>query len=378
MLFLEEELIVRAGNIFRFTHMSVFVTSIGVGVLGLSIAMGPAAYAQEFEDPPTVGVPDFDVPVADIPTADIPLDNIPTDPLPEIEVPEQEVPEQDPPVQESPEEDVPQEEAPEEEVPQEDVPAEETPQHEGDECVRSNCDPEEEAPEEQPQPEVDDCEVAMCGPEDEAPEQEEPAVEEPEREDPPTDARETAETDRDDPKANVFPPKKPKAIKSDRSNAGGQPSRRADPGIASSVSKTIGNAAVFCDQLIDERYQVDCVGERLLAAARQLPQTADYAEARAILTEAGQKIRALARANRAPNVPVGRARGKINNTEVRTRPLVPVKRESIKAVSRQAANILQEAETKLLRAAAASDRRLIAYAQIAKAVGSNKKLLRSA
>ena len=47
-------------------------------------------------------------------------------------------------------------------------------------------------------------------------------------------------------------------------------------------------------------------------------------------------------------------------------------------VNQQAAAILEEAETKLLRSAAASDRRLIAYAQMAKAVGSNKTLLRSA
>lgn len=285
----------RAGSIFRFSHMSVFVTCIGVGVLGLGLMASPAAYAQTLED--------------------LPRDDVPTEEFPE-------------------EEDLPQDEVPEEEVPEEEVPEEEVPEEEYEE------------------------------------EYEEPRME----------PRAPAENlrDVDDPKDNIFPPKKKRIVRSDRESAGPQTSRRADPAISTSVSKSIGDSAAFCDQLIDERYKIDCVGERLLAAARQLPQTEDYAEARAILIDAGEKIRALAKANQAPNAPVGPAVGKINNTQVRTRPLVPVKRERIKPVAQQAAAILQEAETKLLRAAAASDRRLIAYAQIAKAVGSNKKLLRSA
>ena len=73
-----------------------------------------------------------------------------------------------------------------------------------------------------------------------------------------------------------------------------------------------------------------------------------------------------------------RATGKLGGKTVRTRPLTAVRKERVKEVNRKAAAIMEEAETKLLRSAQASDRRLIAYAKIAKAVGSNKKLLRSA
>lgn len=296
----------RAGDIFKFAHMSVFVTSISVGVVGLSIMTVPAAYAQVVEEFPS-----------------------------DEEIPGQEIPEEEMPEEEVPEEEVPEEEMPEEEIPEEEMPEEEM--------------PEEEVPEE-------------------------------EFEEPQMDPREAAENvrDVDHPEENLLPPKKKLVVKSDRSTAGGSNPGRADPAISSSVAASITGSGAFCDQLIDERYKIDCMGERLLAAARAMPATPDYQEARQILIEAGEKIRALARANQAPAAPVARAVGKINNTTVRTRPLVPVAREKVRSASLQAANILQEAETKLLRAAEASDRRLIAYAQIAKAVGSNKKLLRSA
>jgi hypothetical protein len=123
---------------------------------------------------------------------------------------------------------------------------------------------------------------------------------------------------------------------------------------------------------------VDCIGERLLRIARSLPKTSEYDEAREILIEAAKELRALATANQAPRAPRIHAVGRVGKAVVRTRPLTPVRRDTVPRVKREAADILQEAETKLLRAAQASDRRLIAYAQIARAVGSNKRLLRSA
>lgn len=292
----------RAGNIFKFAHMSVFVTSIGVGVFGAAIVTGSAAIAQF---------------VVEFPGDDAPEE------FPEVETPEEETPEE-----EAPEEEMPQEEAPEEEMPQEEAPEEEA--------------PEEETPEED-------------SPQEEIPQEDRPRAEAP-----------------GEPSRNAV-----QAIKS-------QTARFVSPPVTASISRDIEAAAEFCDRIIDERrkgderYLVDCIGERLLAIARAMPRTGEYAQAREILMEAGEELRALARANKSPTAPVGRARGTVGNKVVRTRPLTPVRRESVPAVKRAAAAILQEAETKLLRSAAASDRRLIAYAQIAKAVGSNKKLLRSA
>ena len=177
---------------------------------------------------------------------------------------------------------------------------------------------------------------------------------------------------------NFIPTKKPRLFKPDREVFGIPPSSRVTPPTTSSISEAILDSSEFCGTIKDKRYRPDCVAERLIAVARSMPQTGEYAQAREILMEAGLEIRALVQANKEPDAPVGRATGRLGNSQVRTRPLVPVKAQSLRQVNRQAANILQEAETKLLRAAEASDRRLIAYAQIAQAVGSNKTLLRSA
>ena len=278
VLFLEQELIVRAGDIFKFAHMSVFVASISLGVFGLSIVAGTAVQAQGIDEP--------DEPLGDPPA--------------------------DPPV---------------------------TPPEEPREP------PEEPGEEQQPDPE------------------------------------DIVDNPRDigQPRESIFPLKDRIVIKSDRDAFDIPNSIAPNPRTTTAISDAIINSEGFCNGLMDERYKPDCIAERLLAVARAMPRTGEYAEAREILTDAAQEIRALVRANVAPDAPpVSRAVGKLGDVNVRTRPLLPVKRESLRQVNQRAANILQEAETKLLRAAEASDRRLIAYAQIAQAVGSNKRLLRSA
>jgi hypothetical protein len=55
-----------------------------------------------------------------------------------------------------------------------------------------------------------------------------------------------------------------------------------------------------------------------------------------------------------------------------------VKAEVVQQLNLEASNILEEAETKLLRSASSDAKRAIHYQRIAAAVGSNKVLLRSA
>ena len=68
----------------------------------------------------------------------------------------------------------------------------------------------------------------------------------------------------------------------------------------------------------------------------------------------------------------------ISNLFVTTPPITPVKPETIVPLRQAAANVLEEAETKLLRSASSDAKRAIHYQKIAAAVGSNKVLLRSA
>ena len=97
-----------------------------------------------------------------------------------------------------------------------------------------------------------------------------------------------------------------------------------------------------------------------------------------VIAGAARDIRALVRANRARGTVKRRVRGRVNGRRVESKPLTAVRKDKVAQVKAQAAVILQEAETKLLRSAQGSDRRSVAYAEMAQAVGSNKILLRSA
>jgi hypothetical protein len=57
--------------------------------------------------------------------------------------------------------------------------------------------------------------------------------------------------------------------------------------------------------------------------------------------------------------------------------LTPIKTEAVSSTGVQAAEILEEAQTLLLRSTSNSDRRKVHYAQMAQAVGSETILLRS-
>lgn len=145
-----------------------------------------------------------------------------------------------------------------------------------------------------------------------------------------------------------------------------------------SVTDALQDSYAFCARIERQEYLADCIGDQLEEVATAIPDWGDYAEAKDILLETSSKLRRLARTNASPSRPPIRAQGTVKGKQIRTGPLTPVREDRVETVKQQAAAILEEAETKLLRSAQASDRRLIAYAQMAKAVGSNKTLLRSA
>jgi hypothetical protein len=143
------------------------------------------------------------------------------------------------------------------------------------------------------------------------------------------------------------------------------------------VTRSIEGVYAFCLSVGQQEYLVDCLGAGLADLADELPNTGDYAEAKVILENAAVKLRALAQANASPTLPKARLSGTINNTPVRTKRLTPVKTEAVSSTAVQAAAILEEAETLLLRSTSNSDRRKVHYAQMAQAIGSQKILLRS-
>lgn len=135
-------------------------------------------------------------------------------------------------------------------------------------------------------------------------------------------------------------------------------------------------ARQFCGDIAIE-YRVDCLSERLGVIAAEIPQDSDYEEVQDALRSASNELRALARSQRDRDLPSGRASRSGASPVVTTRPLTPVKSQSLDQVNTQAQAILQETENVLLRSAGNSQEKLAQYQQIASAVGSNKVLLRS-
>jgi hypothetical protein len=136
-------------------------------------------------------------------------------------------------------------------------------------------------------------------------------------------------------------------------------------------------ARKFCAELEDTAYKVDCLAERFGALAKSLPDGSNYSDVQAALKSTSDKMANLARKNRDPARPRGKA-ARPESSETTTRPLTPVSPAAAEQVNRQAVAILDETITTLLRSAEGSASKAAQYARIANAIGSNKVLLRSA
>ncbi|GAA0293660.1 hypothetical protein [Rhodovulum strictum] len=144
-------------------------------------------------------------------------------------------------------------------------------------------------------------------------------------------------------------------------------------GTTGLVIRDIAEARALCSQIQRPEYIVDCLSQSLGSIAAKMPR-GDYQDARNVLAQAARELGALAAANRDREQP--RIRLRLPSGET-TPPLSPVRREALAATNAAAAQILEEAETRLLRSAEGSERRMVHYQRIAAAVGSTKVLLRS-
>lgn len=140
---------------------------------------------------------------------------------------------------------------------------------------------------------------------------------------------------------------------------------------------TLAAAKAFCRATGDSALQVDCLSERLEAAAGGIPEGTDYDEVRSVLEDTSGRLKRLARQNRDPDRRRVTVSSATDPAERTARPLTPVRASVQAAVNQEATRILEEAATVLLRSAETAQERQTQYAQIAAAIDSNKVLLRS-
>ncbi len=142
------------------------------------------------------------------------------------------------------------------------------------------------------------------------------------------------------------------------------------------IVQELNDATAYCSVIGQSEYVVDCLSERLAVIAASLPQTGDYAAARAAIDQAAQELSALVAANEDTEFPANLTRSLRPDAPESNRPLRPVRTDSLDATLEAAAGIVGNTQTLLLRASSSTSD-AIHYQRIATAVGSTTTLLRS-
>ena len=142
------------------------------------------------------------------------------------------------------------------------------------------------------------------------------------------------------------------------------------------IVRQLGQIQQICEFMGDE-YRIACFAQTYRQLAEDIPANGDYAESREVLLETARKLDNLVRNNIDRSKPALQARIDTDRGQVQTPPMRAVQAPRAPQLNRQASNIVEEAETQLLRSASSDASRAIHYQRIAAAVGSNKVLLRS-
>ncbi|MBY6089206.1 hypothetical protein [Maritimibacter alkaliphilus] len=143
------------------------------------------------------------------------------------------------------------------------------------------------------------------------------------------------------------------------------------------ISNALGRSTSFCNALTVDAYKIDCLAYEYWQISEQLPRTGDYAEVQKTLADTAAKLKALAKANQSSTLPAGRARSTGAEARRTTRALVPVAPERLPQLKEQAAAIVEEAQTVLLRSAGNSERRRAQFQRISAAMETGTILLRA-
>lgn len=131
--------------------------------------------------------------------------------------------------------------------------------------------------------------------------------------------------------------------------------------------------------LYDRYKRVDCLRDELQRIAQGMPRTGDYAEMRQALEQAAAKLDTIVRANIDQTVPARRYRAPTTKgPRVSRTPIRAIAPRNLNRANAQAAAVLDELSTTLLRSASSSTRKQVHFERAAQAVDSMKVLLRSA
>jgi hypothetical protein len=127
----------------------------------------------------------------------------------------------------------------------------------------------------------------------------------------------------------------------------------------------------------DPVYRIDCLRQGIDMIVASMPDNGEYSRAKIILRRASGKLAKVVRTYADKSVPKLVAPRGANPRFKKRRSYTAVRRVALPTATAQAAAIVQEAATQLLRSSENSERRYAHYQQISVAVDSTKVLLRS-
>lgn len=148
-------------------------------------------------------------------------------------------------------------------------------------------------------------------------------------------------------------------------------------GITNTIVATLTTGGEACG-LYNSLDRIDCVRDELARAARELPRTGDYAEMRRALETASSKLDQIVTQNVDRTAPVTRYRAPTSKgPRTSATPIRRIAPQNAERANRQAAAVMEELQTTLLRSASSSARKQVHFERAAQAVDSMKVLLRS-
>ena len=150
-----------------------------------------------------------------------------------------------------------------------------------------------------------------------------------------------------------------------------------DTETTQAILDEINAGANFCRQFVQKEYAIDCLSDRLQAVADGLSATGEYSEVKAALGDAARKLHAVAVANASSVLGQKVARSTSGPVRTSSRPLTAVSAASLVSANAQASAIIVSTQLVLLRSAANSERKRVAFEQVGQVLGSTKVLLRS-
>ncbi|MEL6523785.1 MAG: hypothetical protein AAFQ66_22605 [Pseudomonadota bacterium] len=144
------------------------------------------------------------------------------------------------------------------------------------------------------------------------------------------------------------------------------------------IIRMIEDASDRCDRVINI-YQIDCVRSEYSRISKLLPSSGAYSDVQEAMADAARDLERLVRATRDRDQRRARVRLPARPTDPRNRNarLRPTSPQMLGRAQAQAAAIIDEARTQLIRAAANSDKRKTHFQKVAQAMNSSKVLLRS-